>query len=124
MSEQNLPAVQRITSVTEKITSNLPRLQKGNEIAMELLREIQATIIENDQQEAKVIEDLTKVRSVYQKVNQLRVEITEPLDDLKNFLMTFERPMDDKGKESRLLILFNCLLFDEICSCVILKFFA
>jgi len=96
----NLPAVQRITTVTEKITSNLPRLQKGNEIAMTELKEIQAMTIENDDQETLVIEKLTKVRSVYQKVNALRVEITGPIDELKDFLMTFERSIDDRGKDN------------------------
>src|SRR6185369_15232397 len=96
----NLPAVQRITTVSEKITSNLPRLQKGNEIAMTELKEIQQMSIENDEQEATVIEKLTKVRSVYNKVNALRVEITGPIDDLKDFLMTFERSIDDRGKDN------------------------
>jgi len=89
-----------ITTIAEKIEANLPRIQRGNEIAIKVLKEIQATEVTDDETRDAVITRLTKVRDIYAKVNEMRVEITQPLDQIKDYLMSFERPLDDKGKDN------------------------
>lgn len=90
----------KINSIAEKFSANVPRLIKGNELAIGILKDIQTTVIESDEQREEVVQKLTKVRDVYGKVNGLRTEISGPLDELKDYLMSFERPISDKEKDN------------------------
>ena len=89
-----------IQTIAEKIEANLPKIQRGNEIAIKVLKEIQATVVEDDATRDEVITRLTKIRYIYGKMNEMRMEITQPLDAIKDYLMSFERPLDDKGKDN------------------------
>lgn len=93
-------ATTQIVTIKDKFQANLPSIQKGNEIAMSQLRELQALTIGSDEEREEAITKLAKVRAVYNKVNSMRVEITEPLDQIKDYLMSFERALDDKGKDN------------------------
>lgn len=98
--ESTLPALPQIQTVAERFQTNLPQIQKGNEIAIRVLKSIQSAEIKTDADREEQVAKLTKVKDIYAKVNSLRVQVTEPIDQIKDYLMSFERPMDDKGKDN------------------------
>lgn len=85
-----------LISVTEKIKINLPRLQKGNENALNLLLAIQK--VETDEEYENANTDLADVRAAYTRMKELRMEITTPLDEFKDLLMEYERPLNNDPK--------------------------
>lgn len=94
-TELSIPQVQ---TISERFNTMVPKLKQGNAIAINLLNEIKP--IESDEERAEAISKLAKVRDIYAKVQTIRKTITEPLDELKDYLMTFERPLDDAKKDS------------------------
>lgn len=88
-----LPAV--ITSpetVVQAIQKALPEMERRNKAAVEAMDA--ATKPTTDEEYEKNNELLVGVKLTYDKVNALRTPITKQLDELKAFLMEFERPLD------------------------------
>lgn len=88
----------RVQTITELFTTNLPRLEKGQAVGKEMLTELQGSKITNDIERETFVNRMVKIRQVYEKVKAIRMEITRPLDELKEQMMSFEREMDDTSK--------------------------
>jgi hypothetical protein len=99
MSESTtLPEISKIETIVEIAQKHLPRMMAGSEKAVLAMQVIQN--IENEEQYENAENLLGRVKSAYEKINELRTEITGPLDEVKKYLMTFERPLgDDKSSE-------------------------
>lgn len=99
---ETLPQLLEIKSVAEKVETILPKLVKGNANCLAILSEIK--VIENDEQFENATTDLVDVRTTYDKMKALRMEVTDVLMELKDELMSYERPLnttDAKSEYSR-----------------------
>ena len=95
-----LPAEQKVLSVSERIKANLPQIIKGHEIAMRALSAIREIVITTDEQREEAVSKLATVRKITERIHEYRTEITKPFDEVFDYLMSFERPLDDKGKDN------------------------
>lgn len=94
----DLVQVKQVSSSLEKIKELLPSIQKGNAIGLNFLKEIQEAKISTKEEREAMVEKLTTVKKIYDKVKKMRTEITEPLDAAKTWIMDFERDMDYSSK--------------------------
>jgi len=99
MESSNL-SVKQITSVAQIIERNITILEKGNALAVEQLKAVQEMVIDNYEDRAEAISVLDKCRDVYAKVQDKRKEATVPIDEIKSWLMSYERPIDPEGKDN------------------------
>jgi len=92
-------SVKQITSVAQIIEKNIATLERGSALAVENLKEVQTMeITEENKQDA--IDILAKCKAIFDKVQTLRKEATVPIDEIKSWLMSFERPIDPDGKDN------------------------
>lgn len=100
MTDQTTAISPRLQTITELFTANLPRLEQGMTVGKQMLAELQASQITNDSQREAFVEKMVKIRRVYEKIQSLRMQVTKPLDELKDHLMSFERDLDDTKKDN------------------------
>lgn len=100
MTEQSteLAEVAKVTTSLEKLKEKLPTIQRGSKIGLDMLTIIQTTPIKSKEERDAAVENLNKVKKIYDKVKGLRKEITDPLDTAKDWIMGFEREMDSSSK--------------------------
>lgn len=91
--------VKQIDSVAAVINRNLAMLEKGSALGIENLKAVQAMDI-TDENKQEAIDILAKVKNVFDKVQSLRKEATVPIDEIKSWLMSYERPIDPDGKDN------------------------
>jgi len=96
MSESNLPALP--PTVMEKVQSNFPSIMKGNALGIKLLKEVQTTPINNDEEKTVAIEKLTKVKAIVDKVDLLTKEVTEPIESFLDQVKSFKKAIDYANK--------------------------
>jgi hypothetical protein len=96
MSESNLPALPSTTMEVAK--SNLPRIIKGNEIAITLLKEIQMQEIATDEDRQASIEKLAKTKAVTDKLDLLIKETVGPLEDFIDQVKSYKKSIDYASK--------------------------
>lgn len=94
-----LPAIQNILNVIEYAKEQLPLMEKASNKAIEYMREIPDEI-QDDEGREDAIEVGGIVADAHTKINERRMNITRPIDELKDFLMTYERPLDGKNENS------------------------
>lgn len=99
MSTETLP-VKQIQSVAQIIEKNVGFLEKASSAVIENLKDVQAMEIKTEEDKAEAIDVLAKCRAIYEKVQTTRKEATTPIDDIKSWLMSFERPIDPEGKDN------------------------
>lgn len=88
----------KISSISELISKNVPALQVASGKAVAAMQEIQKINTEEEYADAEDL--LSAVKVSYDKMYKIRTEITGPIDELKKYLMAFERPLsDDKSSE-------------------------
>lgn len=97
--ETNLPSKQ-IQSVAQIIERNISILEKGSALAIEHLKNVQEMEINSEEDKAEAIDTLAKIKGVYDKIQVARMEATKPIDEIKSWLMSFERPIDPDGKDN------------------------
>lgn len=100
MTDNQLLPTKQIQSVAQIIERNITTLEKGSELAIESLKEVQAMVINTDEDRDEAISTLDKCRDVYTKVQTSRKEATVPIDEIKSWLMSYERPIDPEGKDN------------------------
>ena len=98
--------VQKWSSAIAKIKENLPTMQQGQKIALDLVKEIKEAKITTKAQRDDMVGKLETVKKIFDKVNKLRREITDPLDAAKEYLMQFEREFNYSAKTENRLSLF------------------
>lgn len=96
MSESNLPVLPSTTMEVAK--ANLPRIIKGNEIAVTLLKEIQTTVISNDDERQVAIEKIAKTKAVTDKLDLLIKETVGPLEDFIDQVKSYKKSIDYASK--------------------------
>jgi len=96
MSESNLPALPSTTMEVAK--ANLPRIIKGNEIAVTLLKEIQMQQITNDEERQVAIEKIAKTKAVTDKLDLLIKETVGPLEDFIDHVKSYKKSIDYASK--------------------------
>jgi len=96
MSESNLPALPSTTMEVAK--ANLPRIIKGNEIAITLLKEIQMQEIATDEDRQASIEKLAKTKAVTDKLDLLIKETVGPLEDFIDQVKSYKKSIDYASK--------------------------
>jgi len=96
MSESNLPALPSTTMEVAK--ANLPRIIKGNEMAVKLLKEIQDTAIANDEERQVAIEKIAKTKAVTDKLDLLIKETVGPLEDFIDHVKSYKKSIDYASK--------------------------
>src|SRR5882762_11179358 len=92
--------VRQISSVAQIIEKNLAILEKGSALAIENLKAVQEMEINSDEDREEAINIIAKCRDVYTKVQSSRKEATGPIDEIKSWLMSYERPIDPEGKDN------------------------
>jgi len=95
-TQSNLPALP--PTVMEKVQSNFPSIMKGNSLGIKILKEVQATPINNDDEKAVAIEKLTKVKAIVDKVDLLTKEVTEPIESFLDQVKAFKKSIDYASK--------------------------
>lgn len=90
-------AVDRQVMTREDAEKAVTVLQKGYELSLKNLDGI--TEVNRENRDA-VVEQLTTVKRFYDKIKATRVPFTKLLDDLKEHLMSFERPSDYNDRKS------------------------
>jgi len=96
MSESNLPALPSTTMEVAK--ANLPRIIKGNEIAVTLLKEIQTQEIATDEDRQAAIEKIAKTKAVTDKLDLLIKETVGPLEDFIDQVKSYKKSIDYASK--------------------------
>jgi len=96
MNESNLPALPSTTMEVAK--ANLPRIIKGNEIAVTLLKEIQMQEIATDEDRQASIEKLAKTKAVTDKLDLLIKETVGPLEDFIDQVKSYKKSIDYASK--------------------------
>jgi hypothetical protein len=96
MSESNLPALPSTTMEVAK--ANLPRIIKGNEIAVTLLKAIQMQEIATDEDRQAAIEKLAKTKAVTDKLDLLIKETVGPLEDFIDQVKSYKKSIDYASK--------------------------
>ncbi len=102
----NLPVLNS-DSIRIVLERNLPKMIAKQEAALALIQEIQPipSNIPQEQQD-EMAEDinarLAAAREVFGYVQKLRMEATKPIDELKDQLMEYERPLDTKAQAKSL----------------------
>lgn len=96
MSESNLPALPSTTMEVAK--ANLPRIIKGNEIAVTLLKEIQTTAITNDEERQAAIDKIAKTKAVTDKLDLLIKETVGPFEDFIDQVKSYKKAIDYASK--------------------------
>jgi len=93
---ETLPQLQEIKSITTSIEEVLPKLKKGHDNSLAVLSEI--TAIDSDEAFESANTDLADVRTAFKKMQDMRMSITKKMDDAKDFLMSFEKPISNDAK--------------------------
>ncbi len=93
---ETLPQLQEIKSITTSIEEVLPKLKKGHDNCLVVLSEI--TAIDSDEAYESANTDLADVRTAFKKMQDMRMGITKKMDDAKEFLMSFEKPISTDAK--------------------------
>lgn len=96
MSESNLPVIPSTTMELAK--ANLPRIIRGNEIAVTLLKEIQSATITNDEERQLAIEKIAKTKAVTDKLDLLIKETVGPLEDFIDQVKSYKKSIDYASK--------------------------
>ena len=96
MTESNLPALPSTTMEVAK--ANLPRIIKGNEIAVTLLKEIQTQEIATDEDRQAAIEKIAKTKAVTDKLDLLIKETVGPLEDFIDQVKSYKKSIDYASK--------------------------
>lgn len=97
MSE-NLPEITKVESVVTLAKEYLPKMQAGSAKAVARMQEV--TKITSDEEYENVEVLLVGVRNAYNTMYGYRTEMTGIMDEMKKYLMSFERPLsDDKTSE-------------------------
>lgn len=97
MSDQpttsQLPVVlQKPESIVELVKQNLPEMQSRHNSAMAVMQSLKKPT--NDEEYEANNNILVKAKKTYDLINAKRVLVSEKLDEIKDFLMQFERPLD------------------------------
>lgn len=85
-------------TLLQLLEKKVPILAKARAGATAAMAEI--TVVDTDEDIEKATDLLVAVRSTYEKMTPLRKELTDPLDQLKDFLMDFERPLNPDMKSN------------------------
>jgi len=93
MSEQ-LQIIPEVRDITQLMVGLVPKLEKVRDGALAMMSEIEA--IETEEQREDAAEVVALVRDGYNKMVPMRKDITGLLDEMKNKLMEYERPLEDK----------------------------
>jgi hypothetical protein len=93
MSEQ-LQIIPEIKDITQLMVGLVPTLEKVRDGALAWMSEIET--IETEDQREDAAEVAALVRDGYNKMVPMRKDITGILDEMKNKLMEYERPLEDK----------------------------
>lgn len=103
MTEQQpstLPAIiEKPESIIKLIEETVPRMQKSSSLAVDALNKMKKATTDEEFEENNLL--LLKVKKTYDMIkDQMRMPITQQLDELKEFLMQFEKPLnyDSKAK--------------------------
>lgn len=96
MSESNLPALPSTTMEVAK--ANLPRIIMGNGMAVKLLKDIQDTVITNDEERQVAIEKIAKTKAVTDKLDLLIKETVGPLEDFIDQVKSYKKSIDYASK--------------------------
>lgn len=99
-NQTDIVQIKQIDSVAAIINRNLATLERGSALAIENLKAVQEMEINTDEDKQQAIEILAKVKNVFDKVQTSRKEATVPIDEIKSWLMSYERPIDPEGKDN------------------------
>lgn len=97
MAEETLLPI-KLEPILQQIQENVPTMIKGRDAAVAAMKNI--TEINSDEDLENVNRLLVKVRSTYDKVYAIRTGITTSIDQTKEFLMQFEKDLDQNGKNN------------------------
>ena len=101
MEQTNLPEpIQKPAQLSEWITTNLPWFKEKHDRVVQALNQLTEPTTEEEYEHNNSI--LTKVKNTYDIVKPKRMEFTKMLDEIKDFMMEFERPMDYNTKADSL----------------------
>lgn len=101
MEQTNLPAVvKQPTQLSEWITTNLPWFQEKHDKVVAALNSLKEPT--NDEEYEYNNSILTRVKDTCDIVKPKRMEFTRMIDEIKSFMMEFERPMDYTSKANNL----------------------
>lgn len=116
MSEQiTLPV--KLEPILQQVQSFVPIMMKGRDAAVAAMKNF--TSVENEQDLNNLNGLLVKVRATYDKIYGMRTEITKELDACKEFLMQFEKDLDQSGKNNEvarcrnMIAAYNQKIIDE-----------
>lgn len=94
-----LPEVTKVYDIIEIAKEFLPKMAIAHDKGIEMMQEIGEEINDDEEREdAMAIGGV--ISSAYDKIQGYRMQMTKPLDDLKDFLMKYERPFDAKSDKS------------------------
>ena len=84
-------------TVGEVAKANMPRIIKGNELAVTLLRGIQKSTITTEEQRAEAVAAMTKSKAVFDKVDLLVKEVVEPIEVFIESIKAYKKTIDYKS---------------------------
>lgn len=93
-----LPEVTQVYNIIEKAKEYLPKMAIAHDKGIEMLMEFGDEIQEDEREDAVQVAGI--IASAYDKIVGYRMQMTKPLDELKDFLMKYERPFDAKNEKS------------------------
>lgn len=96
MSETTLPMLP--PTVATVASANIPRIIKGNELAMLRLKKIQEMTITSDEQREAAVADLTTVKAITDKMDLLVKETVGPLEDFIDQVKSYKKSIDYASK--------------------------
>ena len=88
----------KLEPIVEQIKAFVPKVEAGRDKAVAAMSRI--TTISNDAELNEVNDLLVAVRSTYDGIYERRKQITEPIDQLKQQLMQYEKDIDANGKDT------------------------
>lgn len=94
-----LPEVTSVYNIIELAKEYLPKMAIAHDKGIEMMQEIDEEIKDEDERE-DAVEIGGIVSSAYDKIQGYRMQMTKPLDELKQYLMKYERPFDAKDDKS------------------------
>lgn len=94
-----LPEVSKVLSIVDLAKEHIPKLALASHQAVSTMQEFPEELTsEEEREDAMEVGGL--VADAYDKVVARRKLMTAPLDELKDFLMQYERPLDAKNENS------------------------
>lgn len=86
--------ISKISSVEKSLKIGLPVMKESNKNALIAISAIKK--VETDEEDNNAQAVLVKIKATYQKIQDIRKGITDPIDKFKKELIEYEKPFDHK----------------------------